>query len=566
MTTPSSVHTPGDIPRFVTYTSPVSLTPAKDGSTARATTLPLNLIALIVSHLDDLGDISRVTRTCRLLYYMTLPQLYTKVSLHSYPDIRLKNGRPEGFGGGSPFTMALNGLLTKSYAAMVEELRVWGQWKELGIDDFSKGRVPDSTMMLNILLRAATDRMVKLKSFGWELDCKPLKTLYQGLGSHSTLTSLTIKFPNSRSPRPSVIIPPMANLRAFRAMDIDPLCYPDDISVLLLNSKKLEDVRLHFSPRMRREAESSLSLDAYFGRCLRADYKLRLKHFAMQNFYGPNTQGVAHIIDHDICKSITFLDMFGGARGNSANVFLDDTWRNIPNDFKTDFRATRCNEPAPQHVNLITHATGLERLYFVGSKSGKTGGTPDAANGPVTPEESTPDLDSTALGKQYIYAITRHHGSSFKHLLLSDQWSLSQEELGEIVRYCPNLEQLGLCVNSISTLATVRLLLPFLPKLKALRMLSNEPLHQQCQTVNPDKRLEEMGEFLGKMEMSKIRWFGIGDSVFEIGKRFEVELGGGRREARRECRDATWEEVQHVEIWGLDCLDLSVDPSPSSGP
>ena len=271
---PSTTTTPGQIPRFVTYTSPVSITPA-GGASARATTLPLNLIALIVSHLDDLGDIARVTRTCRLLYYMTLPQLYTKVKLHSYSELRHFNGRPEGFGGGSPFAMALNGLVTKEYANLVQDFRVWGEWKEFAEMDFGKGRVPDTTMLLNILMRAATDKMTKLKTFSWELDCKPLKTLYQGLALHNTLTSLTIKFPTSRAPRPSVIIPPMANLRAFRAMDIDPLCYPDDISVLLLNSKKLEDLRLHFSPRMRREAESSLSLDTYFGRCLRVSNTTR---------------------------------------------------------------------------------------------------------------------------------------------------------------------------------------------------------------------------------------------------------------------------------------------------
>lgn len=82
----------------------------------------------------------------------------------------------------------------------------------------------------------------------------------------------------------------MAQLRKFKATDIDPLCYPDDISMLLLGSKKLEDLRLHFSPRMRREAECSLNLDTFFGRCLRAGYSIPLKHLGMQNFYGPNTQ------------------------------------------------------------------------------------------------------------------------------------------------------------------------------------------------------------------------------------------------------------------------------------
>lgn len=132
--------------------------------------------------------------------------------------------------------------------------------------------------MLNILLRTATDNMTKLRSFAWELDCKPLKTLYTGLASHTTLTSLTLKFPSARIPRPSVLIPPMANLRAFKAIDIDPMCYPDDISLLLLHSKKIEDLRLHFSPRMRQEAEGIMTLAQFFGRCYKAGYRMKVKH------------------------------------------------------------------------------------------------------------------------------------------------------------------------------------------------------------------------------------------------------------------------------------------------
>ena len=325
--TPNTATYP-NIPRYVSFTSPVSLAPAE--GTARATTLPLNLIGLIVSYLDDIGDISRVTRTSRLLYYMTLPQLYQKVALHSYPEIRYVSGRPEGFGSGSPFMLALNGLVTKPHASLVQEFRLWGEWRDSGSDDFAKGRVPDNSMMLNILVRAATDRMTKLQRFSWELDSKPLKTVYQGLAGHSTLTSLTIRFPSSRLPRPSCMIPPLPNLRAFMAMDIDPLCYPDDISVMLLGSKKLEDLRLHFSPRMRREAESSLSLETYFGRCYSANYKLPIKHFGMQNFYGPNTRIMESLVEEAVCLSLVFLDTFGGAGAPGRNIFVDDTWKNIP--------------------------------------------------------------------------------------------------------------------------------------------------------------------------------------------------------------------------------------------
>jgi hypothetical protein len=491
---------------------------------------------------------------------MTLPQLYAKVTLHSYPNIRYVNGRPEGFGGGSPITMALNGLVTKPHANLVQELRLWGEWKELGLDDFSKGRVPDTTMMLNILLRAATDRMTKLKSFSWELDCKPLKTLYQGLSTHNTLTSLTIKFPHSRSPRPSVIIPPMANLRAFRAIDIDPLCYPDDISVLLLNSKKLEDLRLHFSPRMRREAESSLSLDAYFGRCRIADYRMKLKHFAMQNFYGSNSQGVANIVDHDTCKSVSFLDIFGGVKGNSANIFLDDTWRDIPKDLKTNFRATRANEPATQHVQLLSNSSGMERLYFVNSRNSKAN-SPDGMDGLVTPEGTPPDTDAAALGKQYLYALTRHHGGSLKHLLLSDQWHLDHEDLGDLIRYCPNLEQLGLAVHQPSHLDTVRLLLPFLPKLRALRLLGSEALMTKCNEQPAGNELNAIGLWVEKMNAPLLHWMGIGDSIFYIGGTVPALQEDGNVQLIREVREVTLEEAKkEVEIWGLDVLDIAADP------
>ena len=59
------------------------------------------------------------------MYYMCLPQLYQRVNLHSYGEMRYVNGRPEGFGAGSPFMMALNGLCTKGHATLVQELKVW---------------------------------------------------------------------------------------------------------------------------------------------------------------------------------------------------------------------------------------------------------------------------------------------------------------------------------------------------------------------------------------------------------------------------------------------------------
>jgi hypothetical protein len=96
---------------------------------------------------------------------MTLPRLYESVILRSYDSIRYKNGRPQGYGSGSPFSMGLNGLLTGSTAAYVRSFTLTGEWKEPQIEEFSRGRVPDKTMLLSIAVRAAIDKMVGLQAF-----------------------------------------------------------------------------------------------------------------------------------------------------------------------------------------------------------------------------------------------------------------------------------------------------------------------------------------------------------------------------------------------------------------
>jgi hypothetical protein len=579
-----------EIPPFVQYTSPVS-------SHEHGSQLPLNLIARIVSYLDDVGDIARVTRTSRLLYYMTLPQLYERVALHSYSDIRYVDGRPEGFGSGSPFMMALNGLVTKSYAGVVKDFRVWGEWREVGVEDFAKGRVPDNSMMLNMMLRACVDKMAKLRAFSWELDCKPLKTLYQGLAGRNTLTSLTIKFPSSRLPRPSVCIPPMPNLKVFAAIDIDPLCYPDDISVLIHGSKNLVDLRLHFAPRMRRTAEPSLSLDTYFGRCFKHGDGPRFKHIAMQNFFGPNSNQIGEVLNLETCASMTYLDVFGGAQGGDANIYVDDTWKDMPPDTKFHYRTMRFNEFAPQHVNMVKNSTGAERVYIVGDRSGAPGMSSTSSTQAlsskadadyITPEDS-PSSSSTAnaaatssstgtnptrssrsnarsatiasFGPLYLNAFTTHHGSTLQHLLLAPDWALTATDLGTLIRCCPNLTQLGLALAE-DQFETLRLLVPFLPKIFALRVLDPDGSRAAIGTGFSDEEVEAaMGRDIYQHSAAKIRWVGDLGRVWKIGGEVEAlcEDGSGRREMRRVVRSVAREEVGHVEIWRLDCLDLMAD-------
>ncbi|KAK6443136.1 hypothetical protein LTR95_000653 [Oleoguttula sp. CCFEE 5521] len=541
-------YTQAEIPPFVQYTSPVPTTTSSTGGPY----LPLDLIARICSFITAPGDIARLTRTSRLLYYMCLPQLYQNVSLHSYAEIRYVNGRPEGFGSGSPLMMALNRLVTGTQAVVVQSLRLWGEWQELGVEDFAKGRVPDNSMMLNMLLRVAVDKTPKLQEFAWELDCKPLKTLYQGLSLKSTLTKLTIRFPKSRLPRPSVVIPPMPSLKQLRVMDIDPLCCPDDISLLLLGSKQLEDVRMHFSPRMRAEAEATLNFETYWGRCWSAGYTPKLKHLGMQNWYGVNNTGWTNLVDMPTLTSGCLLDCFGGATGGSANVYVDDTWKAIPQRKNGHFRTVRINEFSPSLVELLASSSGLENVYIVNTATFSSTDSPATSTPGTLP---TPDLSPSpnactlsSIGASYISALSQSHGSTLRHLLLSDKWPLSSTQLSSLVRLCPNLTQLGFALGFSGT-TTVRLLIPFLPQLFAIRILDNEQLRRNDTNVNDEERKVAIGRDMAEIEMSCLRWVGVGEIVYEAkGMLDDPESPCGNR---RDIVNVSSERVEGAEIWGL---------------
>lgn len=97
---------------------------------------------------------------------MALPHLYRNVLLTSYDGIRYRNEQPEGWGSASPFLMGLDVLVTKPQAGLVRSLTLRGEWKESDLEEHSRvGRVPESSMVLNIAVRAAIDRTVNIKSF-----------------------------------------------------------------------------------------------------------------------------------------------------------------------------------------------------------------------------------------------------------------------------------------------------------------------------------------------------------------------------------------------------------------
>lgn len=98
---------------------------------------------------------------------MALPQLYDTVCLRAYPEIRYVAGRPEGLGSSSPFSAALNTLVTRNVASLVRSFTLQGETKEFDLEECAKvGRVSDGSMILNTVVRCAVDRMPSLESFG----------------------------------------------------------------------------------------------------------------------------------------------------------------------------------------------------------------------------------------------------------------------------------------------------------------------------------------------------------------------------------------------------------------
>ncbi|KAJ5690050.1 hypothetical protein N7462_004442 [Penicillium macrosclerotiorum] len=432
--------------------------------------LPLNLIAQIVSHVEDTSDLARLCRTCRVLNYMALPQLYRSLTLMSYDKIRYRGEQPEGIGSASPFTMGLNAVITRPYATLVRSITLRGDWKERELEEHAQvGRVPDSSMLLNIAVRAAVDRMTNLESFSWELNTKMLET-------------------------PTFVLPGMPHLRCLKITDIDPLCYPDDIAVMLWKSKKLRELKLHWSPRMRIAQEPSISLHDYFRKCIAAKQPLSVKKLSFQNMYAFHSEEFNIAFDPTTVEDVTVLS--GTDTVGLVNTFMENSWPTMVPHRNLKIKSMRMDAVSKRNSEFLGNFKGLERLYFVNTfpdspdtlNSPRPGmgpsstaltppvteypaGTGAASNSPAAVASPATQLNLTlSVRDSYLANITINHGSTLRHLCLSSKWPLSTSMIARLVHSCPNLEQLALATD-LHSMDSLGMLVPFLRKLVALRLL-----------------------------------------------------------------------------------------------
>jgi len=132
-------------------------------------------------------------------------------------------------------------------------------------------------------------------------------------------------------------------------------------------------------------------------------------------------------------------------------------------------------------------------------------------------------------------------------------------ELGDLVRFCPNLEQLGLATNAANH-NTLRLLIPFLPKLKAIRLLANESLNEHLRVAPDEKRMAGMSVDLWRTGVNALKWVGVGDFIYRAGESYTVTKDDGSTQGRRKVTKASLNDVKDIELWRMDSLDIDVDP------
>ena len=551
---------------------------------------------------------------------MTLPQLWSRVTLRSHSSVRYKQkddtNLPEGFGSASPFSMGLNALVTHNVSALVKNLALEGDWTARDLQECSRvGRVSEQSMILNIAVRAAIDKCTTLESFRWDIDTKLQPNVYTGLAALKTLQRLWLRYPSSRAPQPTVELPALPNLTSFIFTNYDPLCYPDDVSRLLLHATKLTELQMHFSPRMRDAGEPSVQLAHFFRKNIAARKQLKLRRIGMYNLFAhSNEQELMEAIDPSAMEGITSLNTFGrdeGAFGGAESMgtdFLDSSWTREQDPRKEwgILKTIRIDQLHKAH----TFGKGLEKLYLVNARYGKQGivvdGNPcsteespsdSSGSGPThgssssnwqTPNSSSSGIPTTNKLKDiYFNRICDLAGPTLEHLIFPARWGLTINQMARLIRSCPNLTQLS-CFFDCTKWEMLRMLVPFLTKLWAIRLFVPE----QCGTLgdgksfmeklnNEEEQERKMRIQLAHGDLENLRYVGFGGWIWEIGgveqvrEKVPVEENGeqsnGQGEGegeekspqygeemvwRRKLRRLRIEDVQHVEIWKMDTLDV----------
>ena len=366
---------------------------------------------------------------------------------------------------------------------------------------------------------------------------------------------------------------------------------------------------------MRREREPSVNLHMYFGKIYMVERKLRLKSLAMQNMYSVNHEGhFLGMYDPEYLESMTAIDSSGGADDDANMSFVAQPPKRLAK--MPRLRLLRGNKVSRQHCDGLRKMMPLQKYFLLSGRvlrDHRPGSTYSSSevNSPVSPLASrkdsghapygdtprsmpeshrslTPSGRSVAnfgastsssmtsadgpiinLGRDYISNIFQHHGSSLTHLLLLPQWRLSTSDLSRLCRSCFNLQELG-CNLETPRVEMLSQIIPFLPKLFAIRLLDNLDEWDTPETENAvveqwfDDNIGGEPSWRGR---GTLKWVGLGDSVFEVVKQPAGQANGDMEDEYMDGEERRLRErlvrrpliaASDVEIWKMDRLDICV--------
>ena len=443
-----------------------------------------------------------------------------------------------------------------------------------------------------------------------------LSVVWETLVQKNTLTTLKIKFPTERMPSPIYTVPAMPYLKSLTVYDIDPLCFPDNLQTLFHESLNIEYLTMHWSPRMRRERETSTNLHMYFGKIWSATKKMKLKSLAMQNLYCLGQQGnFLGIYDPAYLESMTAIDATGGADDDANVSFVVEPPKRLAP--MPRLRALRGNKVSRPNCDGLKKMAPLQRYFLISGRelhddrtpsNSRTGsvaspgsqisdsqrgglfydgprsvvGTPQShGEHRVSPPSvsgsnpfaaaSTPssmsDTPIINLGRDYIDNIFKHHGATLTHLLLLPQWRLTSKDIRMLTINCKKIEQLGMGLED-SSFDTLQSIIPNMRRLRALRILDPPANWAGMDGANGSPRAEDewyeekISDQTWQAGWDVLKWLGLGSQVFELLARERVspiandnsdnDDMDAEDSTRRRVVKRPLSAVREIDIWKLD--------------
>lgn len=423
--------------------------------------------------------------------------------------------------------------------------------------------------------------------------------LYSGLAKLKDLRALYLRFPSDHLPHPKTVLPVLPKLRQLSFTDYDPLCYPDDLSMVVLHATELESLSMHFAPRMK-AANESVPLRDLFHRVVAAKQRLRLRSFAVYNVLSNTDPEINEIFLPDRFEELTLLNSFEPAcasQKSQAVQWIDRSWafQGGSEVDITKMKMIRSDKINHLVIKDLKRMPNLERIYFVNPSplkphtrkwlqspapsrtSSSDGLTPI---GPPLEIKLTPprfsQLPHEILRDSLIDTITKIHGAKLKHLILPSRLPVNIYNLARLVASCPNLTQLAFAMEEVNPEA-IRHIGPAARQLRCCRILAPDGPGRDGKEQR--KRWDEFEaredhafyfdlEFRGvygndPLDAKCLKYIGMGQKVWEVGSlywetsKIQDEDGNEmeRRVYQRELKELSLSDVEHVELWKYDTSD-----------